>query len=123
MRITVPVEFEDQRVTDLLTSALEGGSNYWYCIVKSKSHLVGREFIVDEPQYGGVLVITLFDSHHGPINGSDRWYLDWKACERGLVVMAQKYPQHFANFVAENDDAETGDVFLQCACFGELIFG
>ncbi len=27
------------------------------------------------------------------------------------------------DMLAENDDATTGDVFLQCALFGELVFG
>ena len=41
----------------------------------------------------------------------------------GLQVMASKYPRHFADVLNENDDAGTGDVFLQCCLFGEIIFG
>jgi hypothetical protein len=32
-------------------------------------------------------------------------------------------PRHFADVLNENDDAGTGDVFLQCCLFGEIIFG
>jgi hypothetical protein len=42
---------------------------------------------------------------------------------RGLQLMADKYPNHFADFMQENDDATTSDVFLQLSVFGELIFG
>jgi len=37
--------------------------------------------------------------------------------------MAEKYPRHFHNFLEENDDAETGDVFIQCCLFGEIVYG
>lgn len=37
--------------------------------------------------------------------------------------MPVKYPRHWADVLAENDDATTGDVFLQCCLFGECIFG
>lgn len=49
--------------------------------------------------------------------------LDYAAVCKGLVVMSQKYPKHFSNFIQECEDAETGDVFVQCCVFGELVFG
>lgn len=43
--------------------------------------------------------------------------------ERGLKVMAKKYRRHFDNIVNDNADAITGDVLIQCAVFGDLIYG
>ena len=37
--------------------------------------------------------------------------------------MAETHPRHFADFLAGNEDATTGDVLLQLAVFGELVFG
>jgi hypothetical protein len=37
--------------------------------------------------------------------------------------MKKEYPYHYADLVEGNDDAETGDVWLQLAVFGELIYG
>ena len=37
--------------------------------------------------------------------------------------MHQKYPNHYENFISENDDAETSDVALQLALFKELVYG
>jgi len=37
--------------------------------------------------------------------------------------MAEKYPRHFANFAQEAEDAETGDVFIQCCVLGEIVYG
>jgi hypothetical protein len=52
-----------------------------------------------------------------------KYRLDLEAIDRGLQLMADKYPRHFADFVGENEDASTGDVFLQLCLFGELVYG
>lgn len=41
----------------------------------------------------------------------------------GLKVMAEKFPHHYRNLIIDNADAETGDVLIQCALFGDIIFG
>ena len=43
--------------------------------------------------------------------------------QKGLELMRDQYPRHYADLVEENDDLITGDVFLQLAVFGELIYG
>ena len=43
--------------------------------------------------------------------------------KKGLELMRDQYPRHYADLMEENDDAITGDVFLQLAVFGELIYG
>jgi hypothetical protein len=48
--------------------------------------------------------------------------LDGEAIERGLRLMAQEYPQRFANWHSENEDAEDGDVFVQLCLFGEVRY-
>lgn len=55
--------------------------------------------------------------------GGERFILDFKAIERGIRVMASDYPRHWADFRSQNDDAQTGDVFIQCCLFGEVIYG
>lgn len=42
--------------------------------------------------------------------------------KKGLTVMAKKYPEHFADFIKEEYDQTTGDVFLQCCLFNEIIY-
>jgi hypothetical protein len=41
----------------------------------------------------------------------------------GLERMAKDYPTHWADFINENDDSSTADVFLQLCLFGEVIYG
>lgn len=42
--------------------------------------------------------------------------------KKGLTVMAKKYPNDFADFIKSDYDQNTGDIFLQCCLFGEVIY-
>lgn len=122
------IEISDQRIKDLLCSAFEGGSNYWYWIDaenfpegetyetlnKNKDFYPYLELPLME---GGSIIISSLEEPDNP-----KVTLDRKAIEKGLQVMAEKFPSHFGDFLAENDDATTGDVFLQCACFGDVVY-
>jgi hypothetical protein len=125
MGVRVTVTIEDQRLQDLLTNALEGGSNYWYILREmtypkgQTRESLGIEFEhVELPFKGGSITIGDYEAAHKPDAVLDR-----KAIKKGLKIMAAKELKHFADFLAENDDATTGDVFLQCCCFGEVIYG
>jgi hypothetical protein len=131
------------RVRDLLCCALEGGSNYWYHIVDfirptpsqlyrdwQSMHLealkagqLPREVPhLDFPlSVGGGLVITSLqgDEHLGRTN----WHLNLQSIAHGLDLMKRKYLHHWETFEAENEDADTGDVFLQCCLFGDVVYG
>lgn len=120
----VKTVISDQRIEDLLCSAFEGGSNYWY-IIKSFNYPPGatKQSLgityphIELPLKGGSLTV-------GDIEGDlpDK-VLDRLAINNGLEIMARNYPTHYADFLAENDDATTADVFLQCAVFGEVVLG
>ena len=52
-----------------------------------------------------------------------RHHLTIADVEDGLKLMRDRYPRHFADLMEEDDDLITGDVWLQLATFGELIYG
>jgi hypothetical protein len=127
MRVEIDIKLD--RVAGLLCCALEGGSNYWYCIDYDKSTkppAINPELGGDWDGFrhiywplsgGGALFIgDIEDEDEGAI-------LDLGSVERGLRVMLEKYPRHFGDFISENEDAETGDVFLQCSLFGKIQYG
>lgn len=125
----VPVTISRESVRDLLIGAFEGGSNYWYIIhefnkppsmpFRYADDTVFRH--VDYPMNeGGSLIIRTDDDSE--VNGKTEWTLDLVTIEAGLKLFAEKGKQHFADFLAENDDAFTSDVFLQFCLFGEIIF-
>ena len=126
--VTTQITITTERIGDLLISAFEGGSNYWIHrmeYVPPEGMTLEDKFTVgsrlDSPKFlplfdGGKIVLD-------PGEGEDRVTLDGPAIRRGLSAMSEKYPKHFADFLAEDDDADTADVFVQCCVFGEVQFG
>ena len=122
--VEVPIKITKDRIENLLISAFEGGSNYWYVILEKIGEIDAS--IYEHPFIeGGGLII-------GDVEADDPYddeaafpptTLNREALQRGMVIMAKKYPKHFADFIAENDDAWTGDAYLQCCLLGELVFG
>jgi len=131
-------KISDDRLRCLLCSALEGGSNYWYMHVRNEfppgvtyaDFREGGRLTLAEywhpleliPFVEGCAIFITTEAAGDEGDTTER-RLDRAALLRGIEIMAAKYPRHFANVVSENDDAETGDVFLQCCLFGEIVYG
>ena len=125
--VNVKHEITLDRISNLLCSAFEGGSNYWYQIDKfikpeNLSFRTDEEQIYRHLDYplneGGALIINDLEGDE-----DEPKRLDLDAIKKGLQIMAEKYPRHMSDFLNDNDDAETGDVFLQCCIFGDAIYG
>lgn len=118
------------RVLDVLISGLDGGIRYWGHVHRweipggaDRSWLADPEFWSGEvsqvylaPFLHGWIAIAVDDE--GPAKR-----IDLSRLCRALDLMAKKYPRHFADILCGNDDAITGDVLIQLACFEELIYG
>lgn len=132
VEVQAVVKFPVERLRDLLCCAFEGGSNYWYMIEEFHmppslkdvpSDQVFRH--LDYPtREGGYLVVSdagLVDE----IGESSvkKTKIDLLRLKEALQLMAVKYPRHFSDFMQGNDDAITGDVFLQLAVFGDVVYG
>ena len=123
IKITQEIPYE--RIQDLLCNALEGGSNYWYQIDnflyphgETKQSLNIEFEHLELPFKGGTIVFNdLEDAKR------EKTYLTLATIAEGLQIMADMFPIHFANFLLEDDDAITGDVFLQCCLFKDVIYG
>ena len=118
-KVTVKVThtIDHERLECLLISAFEGGSNYW--IQKARSVNGGDEY---EQAFDYGVRIWVSAERGDPFSGKS-FLLNLTAMEKGLQVMADKFPHHMADILAENDDATTGDVFLQLCLFGEVVYG
>ncbi len=56
--------------------------------------------------------------------GISIWRLDYEAIQRGVQLLARKYPARLAEILeAVPDDAVTADVFIQLCVFGEIVYG
>lgn len=105
-------------VERLIIAALSGGSDYWIEYYKRNiplgSAFKGNSACLVLEFDGSLSVLELEETT--PVT------LDLDAVERGLKLMAEKYPHHMRNFINEDDDAETADVFLQCCLFGDIRY-
>ena len=109
-------------IEDLLTSAFEGGSNYWYTI---EEHNLDE---INEPIFlSGLLSLEgskMLISDVENTLGEGKWvhHVDvlkaWNTFSK-----CDKYRRHYEDVLDGNDDATTGDVFLQLVVFGKVIYG
>ena len=126
--LSIVIDVPLQRIFDLLTCALEGGSSYWARITGYKTppafwrqpdthHPIYNH--LDSPlSHGGALLVEEKEVDQ-PIS----YTLNLDTIKQGLILMAHHQPRHFGNFISEKEDAETGDVFLQLALLGEVRYG
>lgn len=126
----IEIDISDSRVADLLCSALEGGCAWGWMLEFRAKTPAGAErakpwgdnytpaYIYAPFTDGGSLVVEYLnaDSERGTRE------LDRAQLQQGLRVMVEKHPYQLARILAESDDAHTGDMFLQCCVFGEVVY-
>ena len=147
---TAEIEVTEKQLSNLLCDAFEDGSNYWISTIqyfykgkhmtadqirkalKGKMPTCGDGSLttkdLDDPAYlwlpflkGGE--VRIFVADEGDEFSGKVFILDKEHITLGLIKFSNFHKSHFANFISENDDAITGDVFLQCCLFGDVIFG
>jgi hypothetical protein len=129
-----PQHTTDYRLWCQLTSAFEGGSNYWIqgAGIVDEDKTDGKEgiYLQDWPFLGAAILIIVVEDPgktKRPPHAKGIWRLDREALIQGAKVMASlelgKGGHHWHDVVQDNGDAITGDVFLQCCLFGEIVFG
>lgn len=105
---------------DLLTTAFEGGSNYWYMIeTHNRKYVPACEFLSQLLCFEiGEMTIT----HEMCKEGKKVTHQDvinaWKK-----FSTEKEYVEHYADAISGNFDADTCDVFLQIVVIGKVIYG
>jgi hypothetical protein len=124
LSVTTEVPFE--RIRDLLSCALDSGFSKYWCVVEAyvtpkvayQSSGGGTYKHLDYPlSVGGATMVRDEES-----DGHEKYRLDLESIQRGLDVMARKYPNDFGSFMAEEEDSHTGDMFLQCCLLGGVLY-
>lgn len=113
MKLAVEVELDKQVIVDLLTTAFEGGSNYWLAAdnynYRQMALVVDGEvkFPCRDIEDGVDLTLTAASIRQGlKLLGTD------KVGKRAA-----------AQIVNEDWDAETADIFLQLCLLGKVVYG
>lgn len=128
--VMVRHEISNECISDLLATALEGGSNYWLNIggrdTRKKPENFANTKAGDEiythisypMNEGGE--ITLIE-----IENNKKRILNLSAIRRGLKRMARSktFAFRFQNIIKDDYDVVDADVFLQFAVLGEVAYG
>jgi len=143
MSFEIKQKISDRIIKSLLCCAIDpgnGGAEYWCTVMhyRFKEGLTledfgeGGKMQGDEYWHPNQLVpltegcsLLIEDRVDKAENRNSRLLrLNQAAIQKGLEVMAEKYPEHFAHAMdIYRADGETGDVFLQCCLFGEVVYG
>lgn len=115
--VKVAMQVTEQRLAYLLVGAVEGGSDYWARFSELKMGKFGDD---DLDVYASVRVTELEASGERKISA----VVTPKDLATGLARASEAgLHHHVANFLNEDDDAETADVILQMTVLGELVYG
>jgi hypothetical protein len=100
-------------LTEIIVNAMDAADiGYWASVPRGAEHmdvLSGKASAIVTEREG---------PHDGQGNGKHE--LTGAKVRSGLQVMSEKYPHHWAE---DNADCTTGDVLIQCALFGEIVYG
>lgn len=115
-----PVEITAENINDLLTTAFEGGINYWCSNVEilnlPREYEADKIYASDAIAIGGEL--RLYDAE-----SSDTWVLTLGKFLSGVEKTLEWGKFASVEDMMDNHDAETADVLIQYALFNEIVFG
>jgi hypothetical protein len=125
IEVKARVRIPQQKINDMIVSAVEGGSNYWARFVFPKNYKDNFKSYEEIPMNGGE--VEVFDIETDELLG----VLNKATIQTGLQLMAdckdikgkQVPNRHFKNLATDNEDAETADVFIQLSVMGEIVYG
>jgi len=125
IEVKATVRIPNQKIIDLITTAIEGGSNYWASFKFPDNWKEKSQSYAEIPFKGEN--IAVYDIETGELLG----YLNSASIKVGLQLMADRKDlkgkpvpaRHFKNLATDNEDAETADVFMQLAVMGEIVYG
>lgn len=131
-RLTQRHFLEHEGLSDLLSVATFG--NYWPVIkIKRSEYHLAEEDKYDclEDKWAAILInggtLVVYDDYEAEEleegEKPTKYTLTLKDVRKGLRLMKKNYPNHYSDLMEECEDAITGDVWLQLAVFGELIYG
>jgi len=128
----VNLEISAERIADLMTTAIESGdpvttaarggwcSGIYWRTPRATPPLAGKDpWYARVSYWGGDFQITIVEVDDEVTGHKTEHVVGKNEFQRGLQVMAQKFPDAFGQIMANDIDAGCADLFLQCMLFGE----
>lgn len=112
---------KNKQANDLIITALEGGSNYWYYLPyqfrNTPKWMAPAEYVIQEIHKGESYKVL--DNEDGEYLGE----LNAPNIVRAKKLLKKDYSEFYADVMKDEWDAETADVFFQLLVMGELVYG
>ena len=118
-----------QLITDLLITAFEGGSNYWYMLDGNVLSDFRQYKILPSDSMTDAVITGVMDYNREVdiLDAEDPeekiGVLSLKGINEGIELMKADHSEHYDNAIDDNWDAETADVFLQYCVLKEIVYG
>ena len=112
MKIKISLEIKRDDIECLLDCSSRG-ARYW-----CENNLQFESETKRATSLKGEVKIIEFDDD----DKRTKHILNLDKIKEGLKIMAENYPNHFADFMSEDYDDITGDVFLQCCLLKDVRY-
>ena len=132
MQITKQID--KQTLVDLIVTALEGGSNYWYmlgdqyifpasvdetlCLTERIGHT-----LYDDERWGLPVYDVEYEGDYYEDLGGALGIVTNASCQKAFEIMSTDYPDVLGRIFEEQYDALDADIFFQLAVMGEVVYG
>ena len=131
LTIKKTIKLTQEMFDNLVITALEGGSNYWYMLNKDefRSKLptkAGSFNALTEKIAKALYEDSSFEMKVYDIENPEEvlGIVSFASIVKAIEIAAEKYPKAFENLITNGDfDAEDADILFQLATMGEVIFG
>jgi len=126
----VTVFIPDRNIWSALIAGIDSGIHYWCKSVEGADVL--RKMAV---RMAGSRVGVLFSEWcaWGSLTFEEReasrslhdgvWHLRSRKLPQACAALAINAPHQFGRLLVDGGDADTGDALIQCALFGEIVYG
>jgi hypothetical protein len=119
----------DEQIKNVIVTALEGGSNYWYYLPQESRLAIRSRVSEEENPYISEAItdavlsgadVNIYDAEEpSDVLGT----LSSESIAKGLDLACVDYADEIQDVITEDYDADTADTLFQLFVMGEVVFG
>lgn len=124
MKVQVEFEITPQRIADLVCTGIEGGeANHWLHYFRNRTACDPGNPWYSTADFWEQKNITIEVAYDDGLTGDPvTKMITEKDVHAAMRKFAEQHPTHFRDFLDENEEAYTGDTFLQLLILGDVIY-
>jgi hypothetical protein len=128
MKLKLEIELKYETFEEIIVTALEGGSNYWYLLQDIKGIPTRDDMINKAPSQR-----IAYGLWHNKDSEVSIWDLEeeeellgvltYDSVREGMQIACKDYMKEINMMISEDYDAWTADTLFQVLVMGEVVFG